>query len=73
MMIIEFRKKIKNQKIFYPINLDEKNLFNINQNFRVLTRNLQREKIPFISLIEKKLQKEIQKEENLKLIIIMKV
>ena len=36
------QKKDKNQKIFYPIN--EKNLFNINQNFRVLTRNLKREK-----------------------------
>ena len=32
------QKKDKNQKIFYPIN--EKTLFNINQNFRVLTRNL---------------------------------
>ncbi len=36
------QKKDKNQKIFYPIN--EKNLFNINQNFRVLTRNLKKEK-----------------------------
>jgi len=35
------QKKDKNQKIFYPIN--EKTLFNINQNFRVLTRNLQKE------------------------------
>ena len=35
------QKKDKNQKIFYPIN--EKNLFNINQNFRVLTRNLKKE------------------------------
>ena len=35
------QKKNKNQKIFYPIN--EKNLFNINQNFRVLTRNLKKE------------------------------
>tara|TARA_Y100000591_G_scaffold301879_1_gene296473 strand:+ start:22 stop:1065 length:1044 start_codon:yes stop_codon:yes gene_type:complete len=34
------QKKDKNQKIFYPIN--EKNLFNINQNFRVLTRNLKK-------------------------------
>ena len=32
------QKKDKNQKIFYHIN--EKTLFNINQNFRVLTRNL---------------------------------
>ena len=36
------QKKDKNQRIFYPIN--EKNLFNINQNFRVLTRNLKKEK-----------------------------
>ena len=36
------QKKDKNQKIFYPIN--EKTLFNINQNFRVLTRNLKKEK-----------------------------
>ena len=35
------QKKDKNQKIFYPIN--EKTLFNINQNFRVLTRNLKKE------------------------------
>ena len=35
------QKKNKNQEIFYPIN--EKNLFNINQNFRVLTRNLKKE------------------------------
>ena len=35
------QKKDKNQKIFYPIN--EKNLFNINQNFRVLTRDLKKE------------------------------
>jgi len=35
------KKKDKNQKIFYPIN--EKTLFNINQNFRVLTRNLKKE------------------------------
>jgi len=35
------QKKDKNQNIFYPIN--EKNLFNINQNFRVLTRNLKKE------------------------------
>ena len=35
------QKKDKNQRIFYPIN--EKNLFNINQNFRVLTRNLKKE------------------------------
>ena len=35
------QKKDKNQKIFYPIN--EKNLFNINQNFRVLTRNRKKE------------------------------
>tara|TARA_B100000674_G_C37736428_1_gene866758 strand:- start:149 stop:952 length:804 start_codon:yes stop_codon:yes gene_type:complete len=35
------RIKDKNQKIFYPIN--EKTLFNINQNFRVLTRNLKKE------------------------------
>ncbi len=35
------QKKDKKQKIFYPIN--EKNLFNINQNFRVLTRNLKKE------------------------------
>ena len=35
------QKKDKNQKIFYPVN--EKNLFNINQNFRVLTRNLKKE------------------------------
>ncbi len=35
------QKKDKNQKIFYPIN--EKTLFNINQTFRVLTRNLQKE------------------------------
>ena len=34
------QKKDKNQRIFYPIN--EKNLFNINQNFRVLTRNLKK-------------------------------
>ena len=34
-------KKDKKQKIFYPIN--EKTLFNINQNFRVLTRNLKKE------------------------------
>ena len=34
------QKKDKNQKIFYPIN--EKTLFNINQNFRVLTRNLKK-------------------------------
>ncbi len=32
------QKKDKNQKIFYPIN--EKTLFNVNQNFRILTRNL---------------------------------
>ena len=31
----------KNRKIFYPLN--EKNLFNINQNFRVLTKNLNKE------------------------------
>ena len=36
------QKKDKKQKIFYPIN--EKTLFNINQNFRVLTRNLKKEK-----------------------------
>ena len=35
------QKKDKNQKIFYPIN--GKTLFNINQNFRVLTRNLKKE------------------------------
>ena len=35
------QKKDKNQKIFYPLN--EKTLFNINQNFRVLTRNLKKE------------------------------
>ena len=35
------QKKDKNQKIFYPIN--EKTLFNINKNFRVLTRNLKKE------------------------------
>ena len=35
------QKKDKNQKIFYPIN--EKTLFNINQNFRVLTRNLKKD------------------------------
>ena len=35
------QKKNKKQKIFYPIN--EKTLFNINQNFRVLTRNLKKE------------------------------
>ena len=35
------QKKDKKQKIFYPIN--EKTLFNINQNFRVLTRNLKKE------------------------------
>ncbi len=35
------QKKDKKQKIFYPIN--EKTLFNINQNFRVLTRNLRKE------------------------------
>ena len=35
------QKKDKNQNIFYPLN--EKNLFNINQNFRVLTRNLKKE------------------------------
>ncbi len=35
------QKKDKNQKVFYPIN--EKTLFNINQNFRVLTRNLKKE------------------------------
>ena len=35
------QKKDKNQKIFYPIN--EKTLFNINQNFRVLTRDLRKE------------------------------
>ena len=35
------QKKDINQKIFYPLN--EKNLFNINQNFRVLTRNLKKE------------------------------
>ena len=32
----------KNQKIFYPVN--EKTLFSMNQNFRVLTRNLKKEK-----------------------------
>ena len=41
MMIIGFKKKNKKQKIFYPLN--EKTLFNINQNFRVLTRNLKKE------------------------------
>ena len=35
------QKKDKKQKIFYPLN--EKTLFNINQNFRVLTRNLKKE------------------------------
>ena len=35
------QKKDKKQKIFYPIN--EKTLFNINKNFRVLTRNLNKE------------------------------
>ena len=35
------QRKDKNQKIFYPIN--EKTLFNINQNFIVLTRNLKKE------------------------------
>ena len=35
------QKKDKNQKIFYPLN--EKTLFNINQNFRVLTRNRKKE------------------------------
>ena len=35
------QKKDENQKIFYPIN--EKTLFNINKNFRVLTRNLKKE------------------------------
>jgi len=35
------KKKDKKQKIFYPLN--EKTLFNINQNFRVLTRNLKKE------------------------------
>ena len=35
------QKKNKKQKIFYPLN--EKTLFNINQNFRVLTRNLKKE------------------------------
>ena len=34
------QKKNKNQKIFYPIN--EKTLFNINQNFRILTRNFKK-------------------------------
>ncbi len=32
--------KDKNQKIFYPIN--EKTLFNINKNFRILTKNLKK-------------------------------
>ena len=32
----------KNQRIFYPLN--EKTLFNINQNFRILTKNLKKEK-----------------------------
>ena len=36
------QKKDKNQKIFYPIN--EKTLFSMNQNFRVLTKNLKKEK-----------------------------
>ena len=36
------QKKDKNQKIFYPVN--EKTLFSMNQNFRVLTRNLKKEK-----------------------------
>ena len=35
------QNKDKKQKIFYPIN--EKTLFNINQNFRVITRNLKKE------------------------------
>ena len=32
----------KNQRIFYP--LDEKTLFNINKNFRILTKNFKKEK-----------------------------
>ena len=32
----------KNQRIFYPLN--EKTMFNINQNFRILTKNLKKEK-----------------------------
>ena len=35
------QNKDKKQKIFYPVN--EKTLFNINQNFRVITRNLKKE------------------------------
>ena len=35
------QKKNKKQNIFYPIN--EKTMFNVNQNFRVLTRNLKKE------------------------------
>ena len=39
-MIIEF-KQDNNQRIFYPLN--EKTLFNINQNFRIFTKNLKKE------------------------------
>ena len=35
------QKKNKKQNIFYPLN--EKTMFNVNQNFRVLTRNLKKE------------------------------
>ncbi len=35
------QKKNKKQKIFYPLN--EKALFNLNQNFRILTRDLKKE------------------------------
>ena len=39
----DYRSQIKDkyQKIFYPIN--EKTLFNINKNFRILTKNLKKE------------------------------
>ena len=33
--------QVNNQRIFYPLN--EKNLFKINQNFRILTKNLKKE------------------------------
>ena len=39
----DYRTQIhnENQKVFYPLN--EKTLFNINQNFRILTKNLKKE------------------------------
>jgi cell division protein ZapE len=45
LLLDDYRTQIqdKKQKIFYPLN--QKTLFNINQNFRIITKNLKKEEI----------------------------